>query len=115
MPAPYEMPAATMEATEDFVLAVPVDAPRAFAQFDVLPGNASIVRSAVVSLRSPDGTTRLLGTWVPRQIAAPIPLKPAVRVDPGAQIVARIHYKKTWKFEGEAMCDQSTIGRYAAD
>ncbi len=113
MPA-YQLPASMFEATQEFV--IPVSAsPGSVTQVDLLPGNPSIVRGAVISLRSPDGTTRLLGTWFPRQIAAPIPLKPPVRIDPGSSIVARIQYTKTWKFEGEAVSDQSTIGLYAID
>jgi hypothetical protein len=84
-------------------------------QLDVLPGNPLIVRSAVVSVRAADGSSRLLGTWVPRQVPAPMPVKPPIRIDPGSHIVARIHYKKTWKFEGEAMSDRSTIGLHTAD
>jgi hypothetical protein len=68
-----------------------------------------------VSLRSPDGTTRMLGTWIPRQTPVRIHLKPPVPIEPGSQIVARFHYKKTWKFEGEAMTDQSAIGLYSTD
>ena len=110
----YDMPASTFEANQEFVMRISAP-PISAAQLDLLPGNPSIVRSAAISLRASDGTTRLLGTWFPRQTAAPIALKPPVRIEPGSSIVARIQYKKTWKFEGEAMSDQSTIGLYAAD
>ena len=69
----------------------------------------------MLSLRSPDGTTRVLGTWVPRQVPAAIALKPPVRIDPGSQIVARMQYKKTWKYEGQPMSDLSLVGLYFAD
>jgi len=115
MSAPYEMPASTVEATQEFAVAIPLETPRSVTQLDLLPGNPSIVRSAAISLRAADGSTRMLGTWVPRQEAAPIPLKPPVRIEPGSHIVARIHYKKTWKFEGEAMTDRSAVGLYSAD
>ena len=52
---------------------------------------------------------------MPRQVPAAIDLKPPVRIDPGAQIVARMHYKKTWKYEGEPMSDLSLVGLYLAD
>src|SRR3954466_14727729 len=32
----------------------------------------------------------------------------------GAELVARIRYKKTWSYEGKAMADRSTIGIYFA-
>jgi len=115
MATPYQMAAGAFEATQEFAMPIPVEMPRTIAQIDLLPGNPAIVRSAALSLRSADGTVRGLGTWVPRQSAAPISLKPPVRIDPGSQIVARIHYKKTWKFEGVRGADQSSIGLYAAD
>jgi hypothetical protein len=115
MPTPFQMPAGTFETTHEVVLPFSSATPHALAQLDVLPGNPAIVRSAAISLRASDGTTRVLGTWVPRQSPAPIPIRPPVRIEPGAQIAARIHYKKTWKFEGEAMIDQSAIGLYFAD
>jgi hypothetical protein len=115
MPTPYHMPASTFETTYEAILPVPPATPRTVGHFDVLPGNPAIVRSAAVSLREPDGTTRILGTWVPRQTPARISVRPPVHIEPGSQIVARLHYKKTWKFEGEAMTDQSAIGLYSTD
>lgn len=115
MVAPYQLPSDKFETTHEVTMPVPSAAPQTITQVDVLPGNPAIVRSATLSLRGPDGSVRLLGTWVPRQTPAPIMLKPPVRIEPGSQIVARLHYKKTWKFEGEAMTDQSAIGLYSAD
>lgn len=115
MAAPHQMPAGTFEMTHEVTLPVPSTAPQTVTQFDVLPGNPVILRSAAISLRTSDGTARMLGTWFPRQTPAPIVLKPPVRIEPGSQIVARLHYKKTWKFEGEAMTDQSAIGLYSTD
>jgi hypothetical protein len=69
----------------------------------------------VLSLQLPDGTSRVLGTWVPRQVPAPIVLRPAALVEPGSQVVARVHYKKTWKYEGQAMSDRSAVGLYLAE
>jgi hypothetical protein len=112
--SPAEIAADKIEATHEFVLPLPLSAPRNVSHFDVLPGNPAIVRSAVVSIRS-NGETRLLGTWVPRQQPVRLPLKPPVRLEPGSEVVARVHYKKTWKFEGEVMRDQSSIGLYFAD
>jgi hypothetical protein len=115
MPNRYHMDVTAFEATHESTIPIPTPAPVTVGRLDLLPGNPAIVRSAVLSLRSPDGTSRLLGTWVPRQVPAAIPLKPAVRIDPGSQIVARMHYKKTWKHEGEPMSDRSVIGLYLAD
>jgi hypothetical protein len=104
-----------IEAAHDSVLPIPTPASVTVGRIDLLPGNPAIVRSALLSLVSPDGTTRVLGTWVPRQVPVAIALKPPVRIDPGSHIVARMHYKKTWKYEGELMSDLSVVGLYLAD
>lgn len=115
MPARYEMNATALEATHESALPIPGQSPVTVNRLDLLPGNPAIVRSAVLSLRLPDGTGRVLGTWVPRQVPSSIALKPAVRMEPGSQIVARIHYRKTWKYEGQPMSDLSSVGLYFAD
>jgi hypothetical protein len=111
----YVMSAAAIEATHESILPIPINSSVTIGRIDMLPGNPLIVRSAILSLRAADGTTRVLGTWVPRQVPADIPLKPPVRVDPGAQIVARISYKKTWKYEAERLSDRSQVGLYLAN
>jgi hypothetical protein len=115
MTAPFEMPASTGETTHEVVLPFPSTAPHTVTQIDLLPGNPAIVRSAAITLQAADGVRRTLGTWVPRQTPVPITLKPPVRVEPGSHIVARLHYKKSWKLEGEAVTDQSAIGLYSTD
>ena len=115
MTEPYEMSAETLEATHEAIVSISSSSSVMIGQIDVLPGNPLIFRSAVLSLRASDGTTRLLGTWVPRQVPAAILLKPPVRVDPGVQIIARIHYKKTWKYEAERLTDRSQVGLYLAN
>lgn len=112
LPAPFQIPADEMETTKEFVLPVIVHREASVNAIDVLPGNPAIVRQAVISLRSKDGPVRTLGTWAPRQTPVPLAVKPALRLPPGSELVARIHYKKTWKFEGQSMTDQSTIGLY---
>ena len=37
---------------------------------------------------------------------------PSGAVVPGAQVTVRIHYKKTWQFEGKPLTDRSTVGIY---
>jgi hypothetical protein len=115
MPVRYQMDPAALEATQEFVLPLSLQSPVTVSRIDLLPGSPAIVRSAVLSLRWPDGTARVLGTWVPRQVPSSISMKPAVRIEPGVQIVARMHYKKTWKYEGQPMSDLSSIGLYFAD
>jgi hypothetical protein len=115
MPDPYDMKLTDLEATHEAALPIPTRSAVTVARVDLLPGNPAIVRSAVLSLQLPDGTSRVLGTWVPRQVPAPIVLRPAALVEPGSQVVARLQYKKTWKYEGQAMSDRSTVGLYLAE
>ena len=114
LPAPYQMPADIMEATQEFVLPIGVTTPREANAIDVLPGTPSIVREVEIQLRSGNAAPRPLGVWTPRQNPAPIVLNPPVGLLPGSHFVVRIHYKKTWVFEGRAMTDRSIFGLYVA-
>ena len=115
IPSPFKMAPNDTESTQEFIIPLAVSLPRNASQLDLLPGNPAIVRSAAILLRGPDGSTRPLGTWFPRQSPQPIAIKPPARIEPNSQLVARIHYKKTWKFEGQAMTDRSTVGLYFTD
>jgi hypothetical protein len=79
---------------------------------DILPGTPSIVRDVVMSIRAADGTTRLIGRWTPRQIPTAVNVTPGTVLPPGADLIARVHYKKTWKYEGQPLTDQSSFGIY---
>jgi hypothetical protein len=115
LPDPYQMNATALEATHESTMSVPIHTAVTVGRLDLLPGNPAIIRSAVLSLRSPDGTSRVLGTWVPRQVPSAVRLKPPVRIEPGSHVVARMHYKKTWKHEGQPMSDLSLVGLYFVD
>ena len=89
---------------------------------DLQPGTPSVVRNATVLLKLPGGAPapsavgpeRLLALWVPGD--PPVPLDGAGFALPaGAELIVRIHYKKTWENERSAMRDRSTIGLYFAD
>jgi len=55
----------------------------------------------------------VLAHWLPGQ--DPEPAGPAAfKLPAGAQIAVRIHYKKTWQFEGKPLSDKSTLGVYFA-
>jgi hypothetical protein len=114
-PSLFAIPGETMEATHDFVLPVGLARERALRAFDVLPGTPSMVRDVVVSMRRPDGATNVIGRWTPRQIPAAIAVAPGTLLPPGADLIARVHYKKTWKYEGQALTDRSSLGLYFAD
>jgi mono/diheme cytochrome c family protein len=120
LPSEASVTADKMEDTQEFTLATGLTEPRWVRAVDLLPGTPSIVRSAVVSLKGTGAATsaapapdRVLARWVPGHDAEPIE-GAAFRLPAGAELVARIHYKKTWQFEGKALSDRSTIGVYFA-
>jgi hypothetical protein len=114
LPAAYEMPADVMETRQEFILPIMLDAERDVSAIDVLPGSPAMVREVELLVHSGDGAARTVGTWAPKQNPAPIVLTPVARLTPGSRLVVRIHYKKTWKYEGQPMTDRSTIGLYFA-
>ena len=57
MPNRYHMNVTALEATHESALPIPTPSPVTVGRLDLLPGNPAIIRSAVLSLRSPDGTT----------------------------------------------------------
>jgi hypothetical protein len=57
---------------------------------------------------------QVLARWIPGQDPEPIGAGIAMRLPAGAQLGVRIHYKKTWQFEGKALTDRSTVGVYFA-
>ncbi len=113
LPAPFTLEAAANDATHAVVLPLTAAAGRTIRAVDVLPGNPAIVRSAVLTLTLPDGTTRDLGTWMPGRTTA-LALAAPVTIANGASLRATFEYRRTWKYEGQVLTDQSTIGLYDA-
>lgn len=113
MPAPFVLAGAANDATHEVVVPLTGTAARAINAVDLLPGQPAMVRSATLLLKSADGTTRELASWMPGRGAA-VPLATPVVVANGSSLVARIFYKRTWKYEGQDLTDTSTIGLYFA-
>jgi hypothetical protein len=112
LPSTFELPADKMEETREFTLATGTSEPRWIRAIDLLPGTPAIVRSAVIYLKGmPD---HVLAYWIPGQDPEPVGAGAAFKLPAGAEIVARIHYKKTWQYEGKRMTDRSTVGIYFA-
>jgi hypothetical protein len=113
LPSPFELPSDKAEETREFTLATGVTEPRWVRAIDLLPGTPAIVRSAVIYLKgAPD---HVLARWIPGQDPEPVDGGAAFRLPAGAEVVARIHYKKTWQYEGKPMADRSTVGIYFAE
>lgn len=113
--AAFQVPASSMEATQEFVLPTGLARARRIKAIDLLPGTPAVVRDVTISMRAPNAASHALATWTPRQSPGPIALTPFVSLPPGAEIVAHVHYKKTWKYEGQAIGDRSSVGIYFAD
>ena len=132
LPSEFTVAADKMEDWHEFVLPATTTEPRWIRAVDLLPGTPSIVRSATISLRleregfsrasssrdpSTDGGSpvpdQVLARWLPGQDPEGAG-SAAIRLPAGAQIAVRIHYKKTWQFEGKPLTDRSTLGVYFA-
>ncbi|HEV3141975.1 MAG TPA: hypothetical protein VGY57_15725 [Vicinamibacterales bacterium] len=119
LPSTFTLDENAMEATQEFTLSTGLTEPRWVRAADLLPGTPSIVRSATIYAKDPavaatngPAPDRAIAQWVPGQDAEPAAGGAAFRLPAGAQIGVRIHYKKTWQFEGKRLSDRSTVGLY---
>ncbi len=108
----FTLGADKMEDTQEFTVATGLKDARWVRAIDVLPGTPAIVRSATITLKGdPD---RVLARWLPGGDLVASDDGAAFHLNAGAELVARIRYKKTWSYEGKPMTDRSTIGLYFA-
>ena len=118
MPADFTIAPDTMDDWQEFTLATGTTEARWIRAVDLLPGNPAFVRSATISVKSAapaagssPAPERVLALWLPGQESAAND-GIAFRLPAGAQLGLRIHYKKTWQFEGKPLTDRSTVGVY---
>jgi hypothetical protein len=124
MPSAFTLASDKIEDTQEFVLQTNDAEERWVEAVDLLPGTPAIVRNAVLRVRpGPDrGQTgvrvesdpEILMLWTPGERPIPTPAGAAFRLPPRAELVLRIHYKKTWQYEGTAVTDRSKVGLYLA-
>jgi hypothetical protein len=120
MPAAFTISPDKMEDWQEFTLPTGTTEARWIRAVDLRPGTPSFVRSATIFVKSAASSTgaapapeHVLALWLPGQESAPGD-GVAFRLPAGAQLGLRIHYKKTWQFEGKPLTDQSTVGVYFA-
>jgi len=121
MPADFTLAADKMEDTQEFTLPTGTTEARWVRAVDLLPGTPSIVRSATIYVKTaPSGAAsttpapeHVLALWLPGQDSASND-GVAFKLPAGAEIGLRVHYKKTWQFEGKALTDRSSVGVYFA-
>jgi len=115
--AETSLPPDTPATSRELVLPLAYDG-RRLAAVDLLPGTASIVRSARVSLRrsTPEGAgdERLLALWVPGDAPVRLPAGSGWTIAPGSELRLRITYRKRWDREREPAIDRSQVGLYFA-
>jgi hypothetical protein len=111
MTAAHNLPAGTQEEDKEFTLSTGLTEEKWVKAVDLLPGDSSMVRDAVISLES--GV--VLAAWVPGYDATAAPSGTAFKLPAGAKLRLKIHYKKSWLDEQNAKSDESTIGLYFTD
>jgi hypothetical protein len=123
MPSAFTLPADKMEDTREFVLQTNDLAERWLKAVDLLPGTPAIVRNAVLRVRPASepgrtgvrlGDPDVLMLWAPGERPVPTPAGAAFHLPARAELVLRIHYKKTWQYEGKPVTDRSKVGLYFA-
>ncbi len=110
-----ELPEVTLakdvaQETKTFTIATGLTADRFVRHLEIEPGAPSIVRSVVIS--SPAG---VLAAWQPGQDALTSDRDTAYRLPAKSPLSVRIRYKKTWKQEGQAVADRTTIKLWLTD
>jgi len=120
LPAEFTLAADKMEDVQEFTLPSGVTEAKWVRAVDLLPGTPSIVRSATIVVKdaapaskSAPAPEHVLALWLPGQDQT-TDSGAVFKLPAGAQLGVRIHYKKTWQFEGKALTDRSTIGVYFA-
>jgi hypothetical protein len=138
LPAEFAFAADKMDATQEFTIPSTLKEPRWIRAVDLLPGTPSIVRSAIIYVKGANAAQgfspatqgasnvtqgfspakpapdTILARWVPGHDPEPIGTSVGFKLPAGVELGVRIHYKKTWQFEGKALSDRSTVGVYFA-
>ena len=129
---PFKIDASTSEILRYFVLPTDLGGDRWVTGVDVIPGSRAIVRHVSVYVdttgqaRAADeadaGVGFATGFEGEQPIAVWWPGQSAVKLDAvgyalpsGADIVARVIYKKTWITEGKAFSDQTRLGLHVTE
>lgn len=101
----------TIEETLEFSLPTKLTETKWVKTTELIPGNASIVRDAVISIENGP----VLALWQPGEATAATSDDAAFRLAPGSKIHLQIHYKKHFDQERNAVSDKSMIGLYFTD
>ena len=132
LPEPFAFDAGTSETVRYFVLPTELGADRSIRAIDVLPESRAVVRHVSVyvdtsgAARAADAADEGPGFASGFESAEPVAVwwpgqqievldGIGYRLPAGADLVARILYKKTWITEGQAFTDRTQLGLHLAD
>ena len=111
MPAEHAVAAGKIEEDQTFTLNTGLKQETWIKAVDLLPGDRSMVRDAVISLENGP----VLATWVPGYQAIASPNGTAFKLPAAAKLTLKIHYKKNWNDEQNVKTDRSTVGLYVTE
>jgi hypothetical protein len=111
MDAEHTVAPSAIEEVRDLLLPTNLTETKWVKAADLMPGTASIVRDAVISIENGP----VLSLWQPGSDTTAAPSGTAFRLAPGSRIHLQIHYKKHFDQEQTAVSDRSTVGLYFTD
>ena len=111
MDAEHTVAPSIIEETRELSLSANVTGTKWVKAADLMPGIASVVRDAVISIENGP----VLALWEPGSNTTASPSDAAIKLAPGSKIHLQIHYKKHFDQEQNAVSDKSTIGLYFTD
>jgi hypothetical protein len=108
MEVEHTVPSGAIEDTFDLSLRVDLTETKWVRAADLMPGNATVVRDAIISIENGP----VLALWEPGSDTTATPAGTAFRLAPGSKIHLEIHYEKHFDQEQQPVSDKSTIGLY---
>jgi hypothetical protein len=117
LPFPEEITIAedVQRRTVDVLIPTGSSSPSWVSAVDLRPGTPALVRSASIELVPASAPATLLALWLPGDQPVKTAAGTAFELPVGATLHVRVHYRKTWQYERQAMKDRSTIGLYFGD
>jgi hypothetical protein len=108
MEGDHSIPAGVVEDEATFTLATELKQETWVRAVDLLPGERSMVRDAIIALEKGP----VLAAWVPGHQVIATPNGTAFKLPAGAKLTLKMHYKKNWNDEQNVKTDRSTVGLY---
>jgi hypothetical protein len=100
-----------MELATDFVIPSTLTATKWLKAIDLLPGTASLVRSATISVENGPQ----VALWEPGGDIVAAPQGTAFKLPADSKLLVHVRYKKSYLDEQRTLTDRSTIGLYFTD